>query len=193
MGIISVAFVMGAVGSLHCIGMCGPIAMALPMGARSRGEKLWGGVAYNMGRIVSYSSLGLALGVIGDFLVTPQIQSTLSIAFGALILLYLFTPSRFRKIVSERSPAHGFFFQLRKLLGKLLSAGSDRSLFGIGLLNGFLPCGMIYLALTSSFLAGSAVNGSLFMASFPPSARPSGRRNSRSTARSRNTSRSTRV
>ena len=157
---------MGAVGSLHCIGMCGPIAMALPMGARSTGGRLAGGVIYNLGRVVTYSVLGLTLGTVGDFLITPQVQSSVSIVFGAAILLYLLLPSRLKKSVSKLSPAQGFFIKLRKLLGNLLSSYTNRSLFGIGLLNGLLPCGMIYLALTSSFLTGSAVNGSLFMAGF---------------------------
>jgi uncharacterized protein len=102
----------------------------------------------------------------GDFFITPKIQSTVSVVFGVSILLYLFLPSRFKKRVSKKSPAQGFFLSLRQQLGKLLSAGTNQSLFGIGLLNGLLPCGMIYLALTSSFLTGSAINGSLFMAAF---------------------------
>jgi sulfite exporter TauE/SafE len=163
---ISIAFVMGAVGSLHCIGMCGPIAMALPMGRRTAGSRLTGGLLYNSGRIVTYSSLGLILGLVGKFLITPQIQSTVSIVFGCTILLYLLLPSRLQKSVSKNSPVQRFFPGLRKQLGKLLSSGTNHSLFGIGLLNGLLPCGMIYLALTTSFLMGSAFNGSLFMAAF---------------------------
>ncbi|RYZ29083.1 MAG: sulfite exporter TauE/SafE family protein [Chitinophagaceae bacterium] len=164
--IISIAFAMGLVGSLHCIGMCGPIAMTFPMGNRTAGGRLLGGVIYNLGRIITYSTLGLLIGLMGDFFITPKIQSTVSIAFGASILLYLFLPSRFKKRVSKKSPAQAFFLGLRQQLGKLLSAGTNQSLFGIGLLNGLLPCGMIYLALTSSFITGTALNGSLFMAAF---------------------------
>jgi uncharacterized protein len=165
-GLIGVGFIMGAVGSLHCIGMCGPIAMALPMAARSAASRIYGGVIYNMGRIVTYSLLGLTLGTVGNFLLTPTIQSTISIAFGTAILLYLVLPSGCKKSVSKYSPVQGFFLNLRKRLGKLFSSGTNRSLFGIGLLNGLLPCGMIYLALTTCFITGSAVHGSLFMAAF---------------------------
>src|SRR5688572_9293758 len=135
-GIISVAFAMGAVGSLHCIGMCGPLAMALPMGDRTTAGRIYGGVIYNMGRVVTYSMMGLLLGTVGNFLITPQIQSTVSIVFGAAILLYLFLPSHLKKSVSQHSPDKGLFLHLRKLLGSLLSSGTNRSLFGIGLLNG---------------------------------------------------------
>jgi sulfite exporter TauE/SafE len=102
----------------------------------------------------------------GDFLVTPKIQSALSLVFGAVILLYLLLPSCFKKSLAGASATQGAFLSLRRQLGKLLSTPTNSSLFGIGLLNGLLPCGMIYLALTSSFLTGSAAKGGLFMASF---------------------------
>jgi uncharacterized protein len=164
--IISVAFVMGAIGSLHCIGMCGPIAMALPMGGRNSSGRLGGGLLYNLGRITTYAWLGLILGLAGDFLITPTIQSTVSVVFGAAILLYLLLPSTLKKKVGKATPAQGLLLHLRQQLSKLLSTPTNSSLYGIGLLNGLLPCGMIYLALTSSFLTGSAINGSLFMAAF---------------------------
>lgn len=164
--IISLAFVMGLVGSLHCIGMCGPIAMTLPLGNRNRSGRVLGALLYNLGRIVTYSWLGLVLGLAGGFLITPKLQSSISIIFGAAILLYLLLPSAIKKSVSKRTPAQGFFLSLRKQLGKLLTEQTAGSYFGIGMLNGLLPCGMIYLALTSSFLTGNVLKGSLFMASF---------------------------
>ncbi|GAA4752810.1 sulfite exporter TauE/SafE family protein [Flavisolibacter ginsenosidimutans] len=164
--IIGIAFAMGAVGSLHCIGMCGPIALSLPMGARSTNGRLHGALLYNLGRIVTYSWLGLVLGLAGGFLITPKAQSTVSVVFGAAILLYLLLPSDTKKRFGKTPPAQSFFLVLRKGLGKLLSTPTNQSLFGIGLLNGLLPCGMIYLALTSSFLTGSLIKGSLFMAAF---------------------------
>lgn len=163
---ISLAFVMGAVGSLHCIGMCGPIALSLPMAGRSASGRLAGGLLYNLGRTVTYTWLGLVLGLAGGFLITPEIQSGVSVAFGAAILLFLFLPARFKKGLSKSSPVQGFFLQLHKALGRLLANGGNASLFGIGLLNGLLPCGMIYLALTTSFVTGTAVNGAAFMAAF---------------------------
>jgi hypothetical protein len=164
--IISVGFVMGAVGSLHCIGMCGPLAMSLPLGKKNLAGRATGGLIYNAGRIVTYTWLGLVLGLGGGFLITPQLQSTVSILFGAVILLYLFLPARLKISANATSPAQKVFMPLRKAMGRLLSTPTASSLFGIGLLNGLLPCGMIYLALTSSFLTGNALNGGLFMASF---------------------------
>lgn len=163
--IITMAFIMGLVGSFHCLGMCGPIAMALPMGNRNNSGRLSGGIIYNSGRIFTYSMLGLILGFAGDFLISPGIQSSVSIVFGALIVLYLILPSGTKKIL-KISPSQNLLVRLRKQLAKFLYIQNNRSLFGIGMLNGLLPCGMIYLALASSFLAGSPLKGSLFMSLF---------------------------
>lgn len=163
--IISMAFVMGLIGSFHCLGMCGPIAMALPMGHRNNSGRLLGGVIYNLGRVFTYSFLGLILGMAGDFLISPKIQNTVSITFGAFIVIYLLLPSR-TKSALKIAPSQALLVKLRKPIAKFLYIDNNSSLFGIGLLNGLLPCGMIYLALTSSFLAGNAIKGSLFMFSF---------------------------
>ena len=163
--IISMAFVMGFVGSFHCLGMCGPIAMALPMGHRNNTSRLLGGVIYNLGRVFTYSFLGLLLGFAGDFLISTKIQSIVSVVFGALIVFYLLLPSK-TKASLKITPSQTLLVRLRKQIAKFLYIENNSSLFGIGMLNGLLPCGMIYLALTSSFLAGSAVKGSLFMFSF---------------------------
>lgn len=163
--IISMAFAMGLIGSFHCIGMCGPIAMALPMGHRSNSSRLLGGVIYNLGRVFTYSFLGLILGLAGDLLISPKIQNIVSITFGAFIVIYLLLPSK-TKTALKISPNQALLVRLRKQIAKFLYIENNSSLFGIGMLNGLLPCGMIYLALTSSFLAGSAVKGSLFMFSF---------------------------
>lgn len=163
--IISMAFVMGLIGSFHCLGMCGPIAMALPMGNRTHSSRLFGGVIYNLGRVFTYTFLGLILGMAGDLLISPKIQNIVSIAFGALIVIYLLLPSR-TKTALRISPNQALLVRLRKQIARFLYIENNSSLFGIGMLNGLLPCGMIYLALTSSFLAGSAVKGSLFMFCF---------------------------
>lgn len=163
--IISMAFLMGLLGSFHCVGMCGPIAMALPMGNRTNNSRLWGGIVYNLGRVFTYAFLGLVLGLAGDFLISPKIQSTVSIAFGLLIGIYLLLPPNTKRVL-KISPSQTLLVRLRKQLARFLYIQNNSSLFGIGLLNGLLPCGMIYLALASSFVAGSALKGSLFMALF---------------------------
>src|SRR6478672_1701761 len=163
--IITMAFLMGLVGSFHCLGMCGPIAMALPIAHRNNSSRLIGGIIYNLGRVFTYSFLGLVLGLAGDFLISPKIQNGVSIVFGVLIGVYLLLPSK-AKTSLRIAPSQTLLVKLRKQIAKFLYIENNSSLFGIGMLNGLLPCGMIYLALTSSFLAGSALKGSLFMFSF---------------------------
>lgn len=163
---LSLALVLGFIGSLHCLGMCGPIALALPMGNRNSIGRLLGGLIYNAGRIATYTWLGLVLGLAGKFLITPTVQQVLTICFGGIILLYLVLPVKVKLQLSHTGPAQKFMLALRSRLGKLLSVQTNSSLFGIGLLNGLLPCGMIYMALTTSFITGSAIKGALFMLSY---------------------------
>lgn len=164
--IISMAFVMGLIGSFHCLGMCGPIAMALPMGNRGSANRLMGGVIYNAGRIFTYTWLGLVLGLFGNYLASPEIQRILSVIIGAGIGVYVLLPSRVVQKIFKVSPSQNLLLKLRKQMAKFLYIERNRSLFAIGMLNGLLPCGMIYLALASSFLAGNAIKGSLFMLLF---------------------------
>jgi sulfite exporter TauE/SafE len=164
--VISTAFVMGAVGSLHCIGMCGPLALALPLGHRSDSGRVVGGVVYNLGRLTTYSILGLLLGIAGEHLFSPKVQSILSISLGILILIYLFIPVKKKASSAIITWANQPFVKLRMALGKLFRSTKTASLFSIGVLNGLLPCGLVYLAITSSLLTGTALKGSLFMLFF---------------------------
>jgi uncharacterized protein len=164
--IISTAFIMGAVGSLHCIGMCGPLALALPLGHRSDAGRLVCGLVYNFGRITTYAAFGFILGLAGEHLFSAQLQSILSISLGALILLYLFIPVKHKASSAIITWANKPFLSLRSALGRLFQSRNYSSVYSIGLLNGLLPCGLVYLAITSSLLTGTAIKGSLFMALF---------------------------
>jgi sulfite exporter TauE/SafE len=104
--------------------------------------------------VLTYTWLGLVLGLAGGFLITPKVQSSLSFLFGAAILLSLVLPKHLTKSISQISPTQNLFLRLRMPLGKLLSLQTHSSYLGIGMLNGLLPCGMIYLALASPFCRG---------------------------------------
>jgi uncharacterized protein len=164
--VISTAFVMGAVGSLHCIGMCGPLGLSLPVAHRTNSGRLFGGTLYNLGRVTTYSVLGLTLGLAGQTLFSTRWQSVLSTTLGIIIFLYLLIPSKYKASSFFVSRANRPFLKLRAILGRLFHSPTYTSLFSIGVLNGLLPCGMIYLALSTSLLAGTAAKGSLFMLFF---------------------------
>jgi sulfite exporter TauE/SafE len=163
--LIGTAFIMGMAGSLHCVGMCGPLALALPINHSDNLSRFTGGALYNAGRIVSYSVLGFIFGSIGKLLVASHWQSRLSLVLGIVILIYLLIPKRyfhFTKPTVFNKP----FIALRIQLGKLFQSRNLSSLFFIGILNGLLPCGLVYLALTSSVISESSINGALFMSFF---------------------------
>ncbi|MBI1341996.1 MAG: sulfite exporter TauE/SafE family protein [Terrimonas sp.] len=165
--IISAGFIMGLVGSLHCIGMCGPLALALPVSHTNNSSRLAGGLIYNAGRIMTYTVLGIVLGLAGQYFLPVRGQQILSVVIGLLILIYLFLPAG--KLMKGYTLVAYFnkpFLQLRQMMGSLFRSQQFSSLFAIGLLNGLLPCGLIYLAITSSFITGSTLKGGFFMLFF---------------------------
>ena len=163
--IIGPAFMMGLAGSLHCIGMCGPLALSLPVSHSNNLSRISGGFIYNSGRILSYTSMGLIFGSLGNLIIAAEWQNSLSIGLGIIILLYLLFPKKYFHF-STATTLEKPFMLLRQELGKLFQSKKLSSLFFIGVLNGFLPCGLVYLALTSSAISASPVNGGMFMLFF---------------------------
>jgi len=163
--IIGPAFIMGLAGSLHCIGMCGPLALSLPVSHNNNLSRISGGLIYNSGRILSYTSMGLIFGSLGNVIIAPKWQNSLSIGLGMIILLYLLIPKKYFHLSTAATLGKPFML-LRQQLGKLFQSKKLSSLLFIGVLNGFLPCGLVYLALTSSIISASPVNGAMFMLFF---------------------------
>src|SRR5678815_5852412 len=93
--IIGPAFMMGLAGSLHCIGMCGPLALSLPVSHSNNLSRISGGFIYNSGRILSYTSMGLIFGSLGNLIIAAEWQNSLSIGLGIIILLYLLFPKKY--------------------------------------------------------------------------------------------------
>lgn len=156
------ALITGLVGSLHCAGMCGPIALSLPFKPGSgRTGLVIGRLLYNGGRLITYMLMGAVMGSIGSTLGWFGWQQYLSIGAGVLILLWVifhYTPLR----IPLRIPAMPF----SKTFKRLFESGSNGALFGIGILNGFLPCGLVYVALAGAVASETALNGALYMLLF---------------------------
>jgi sulfite exporter TauE/SafE len=164
--VITIAFTMGLIGSLHCIGMCGPLALSLPIQHQRLAPKLVGALLYNLGRATTYTSAGLLFGFIGQTVSFAGAQNKISIVLGLLILIYVIIPKDYSGNTWVAKRLNGFFLNIRTRLGQLFSNDSKGSLYVIGLLNGLLPCGMVYLALASSIATGNALHGALFMLLF---------------------------
>lgn len=157
------ALSLGFLSSMHCVGMCGPIALALPLNRRNKVSEVGGILVYNAGRVLSYAFVGGFLGLAGMGLLLAGFQQGLSVGMGILLLVGLIY-LRFR----SRMPQ----FQLRwsKTLKSAFSKWFGRkdpaALWMIGLLNGLLPCGMVYIALAGATVSGTFIEGALFMAAF---------------------------
>lgn len=163
--IIAAGLGMGIVGSFHCVGMCGPIALALPIHSFRIWKKYAALLLYNLGRALTYSTLGLLLGLIGQSFFIGGFQQALSIIAGVLTLLFIvghYSSLRFKgpKVITK------FLNSLNSKLGRLFSKKTFTSFFGIGLLNGLLPCGLIYMAFVGALATGNYYSGALFMFAF---------------------------
>ena len=145
--------------------MCGPIAMTLPLKENS-GSRFTGALLYNVGRMTTYASFGLIFGLIGRSFAWFGWQQKISISLGVIIIFSLILPKIFNQQNALTRANTRVMTSLRSKLGKLLFQGSPGSLYAIGILNGLLPCGMVYLALAGAIATGDALSGALFMALF---------------------------
>jgi len=156
---------MGGIGSLHCIGMCGPLALSVPVPAVSMPAKLLATLLYNTGRVITYTLMGAVLGLAGFSLSLFGFQQWLSVLAGISIMLYLLYPQLpFYKTGHRHFQA--VMGKLRASLAGLFAKRNYSSVFFIGLLNGLLPCGLVYMAIATSVATGSVIKSSLFMAAF---------------------------
>ncbi len=158
------AFIIGLLGSFHCVGMCGPIALSLPL-KNNNWQKVSGALFYNSGRIVTYCVFGFVFGIIGKSFVLFGYQQWLSIFLGLVIILFILLPKKFSSF-KNKNVILDFFGKVRYSIGFLFKQKNYRSLFSIGLLNGLLPCGMVYMAAAFAVVTGSIAHSIIFMAFF---------------------------
>ncbi len=156
------AFITGLVSSLHCAGMCGPIAFALPKHTNSVSHLWITRLMYNAGRIFTYALLGAIIGTLGFQLKLAGFQQSVSIFAGISILTITLLKIFLPKIANKME----LNFWGNKWFGKLFRSKSNASFFIIGALNGMLPCGFVYVALIASLAMQSALQGALFMVLF---------------------------
>lgn len=156
----------GFLGSLHCIGMCGPIALALPLNRKSIATQVLGVGTYNLGRIFTYSLIGLLLGTVGKGITFFGAQQNFSIATGAIIIIVALLPFSIEKLFDVTPILSKVLNRIKHALGFYLKSKSYSSLFGIGFFNGFLPCGLVYFAVIGAITSYNTWQGALFMAAF---------------------------
>jgi len=160
------AISMGLISSFHCVGMCGPIALALPVNKGTRARRIAGVLVYNAGRALTYATFGMVIGTLGASLAWLGVLRYASVVVGMAMLAYVCWPSAlgqrlhmplfWQKTIGRLKHQMGFYLKKTDLTGMLL----------LGMLNGAIPCGMVYMALMSSIATGSTWGGGAFMALF---------------------------
>jgi sulfite exporter TauE/SafE len=158
----TLAIGLGLLGSLHCAAMCGPLQLALPVPPGGTGRMVGGRVIYQLGRVATYCLLGIVAGLAGRSLVLAGWQRWLSIGLGAAILAGFFAS---RKLALS-APVVRLVLRLKAAMSVQLRQRSLRSLALLGVLNGFLPCGLVYVAMAGAVAQGALMSGVLFMAAF---------------------------
>ena len=141
------ALIFGLISSLHCIGMCGPIAMMLPVDRNNPAKKVIQIMIYHLGRLTAYASLGLIFGILGKGFYMAGIQQQLYIVVGILMITIAIVPEKVFMKYNFSKPVYRAISKVKSSLGSQFKRKSPDALFTIGLLNGFLPCGLVYAAL----------------------------------------------
>ena len=160
------AIVLGLLGSFHCLGMCGPIAFMLPLDRNSKSKKLTQMGIYHLGRALAYGSMGLVFGFVGKGLYLFGFQQKLSIIIGAIMIILVLVPAQYVKRLGFAKPIYGLLSKLKSRLGSELKKKTPDTFLTIGFLNGFLPCGLVYMALLGAIALGNPLQGALYMVLF---------------------------
>ena len=163
---ILASFFVGLLGSLHCVGMCGPIAIALPIPNANNISFVIGRLLYNLGRVATYSFLGAVFGLLGSRLVISGFQQSVSITLGIAILIAVLIPPKYKAKISQHTIIQKITLPLKSGISDLFKRGTFSAMFLIGLLNGLLPCGLVYVALAGAIASGNAISGTLVMILF---------------------------
>lgn len=161
--IILIAISIGLTSSLHCVGMCGPIALSLGLDAKDKLKFTLRNMTYQLGRITTYSLLGVLLGLIGESFSFVGLQNYLSIFIGVVMIIMVMIPKFYENGATQLKPINALMLKVKITLGKYLIKKNSSSLYIIGLLNGLLPCGMVYASLTAAIGLGSVYKSVLFM------------------------------
>jgi hypothetical protein len=159
------ALSLGFLGSFHCLGMCGPIALSLPVVDGDARHFYFGRLMYQLGRVTMYMLLGVIAGLIGISFQLKGLQSDLSIFSGIIIILVvLFLNDKLLSKVNGRLVKMSF--RIKSVIGNYIKKKSFTAMFVVGLANGILPCGFVYLAMAGAISYGGITNAALYMLLF---------------------------
>jgi len=151
------ALTIGLIGSFHCIGMCGPIAVALPLGGHSIFGKVTG---------TTYGVLGALFGLLGKGIQMAGFQQWASVFIGMAMIISVVFPFLFKEKMNIEKLMFGYAGRLISKFRNMFGNRSFSNLFTIGLLNGLLPCGLVYVAVAGAINTNDVALGVLYMMVF---------------------------
>lgn len=157
------ALLLGLISSLHCIGMCGPIAMMLPVDRKNPAKQTLQLLLYHAGRLAAYGSLGLVFGMLGRGFYLAGFQQEFSIITGIIMITIILLPEKLFASYNFSKPVYRIIANIKAGLGNQFRKRSLKALFITGLLNGFLPCGLVYAALFGAIAMQSTSLGIAYM------------------------------
>ena len=163
---LATAFIFGLLGSLHCVGMCGPIAFMLPVDRTNSLKKISQIATYHFGRLLAYSIIGFIFGSVGKSLYIFGLQQQLSITIGIVMIALVLIPYKTLGKYNLSRPLNRLISKIKSSLGQALKKKTADTFLTIGFLNGFLPCGLVYMAVFGAVATGSLFNGSVYMILF---------------------------
>jgi sulfite exporter TauE/SafE len=159
--LFTTAFVLGLSSSFHCVGMCGPLLLAVP--TRASINYQWLEILiYHTARIFTYALLGVLVGFAGWRLQVANLQQFFSLTIGIILLIYVFAGRFF----ADASWLLAFNKMIFSFFGFAAKQKGQRGTLLLGVANGLLPCGMVYIALTGAMASASATAAAGFMTLF---------------------------
>jgi uncharacterized protein len=159
------AIVLGGISSFHCVGMCGAFAFSIPTQHFSNIKKVLAILLYNFGRISTYSFLGLLFGLLGRQISLAGFQQWFSIIAGIVVLMIVIQ-SLLKKPVFHLPGYDQASSLIVKLIARFVGKPSLSSIYLLGVANGLLPCGLVYMAITGALAAGTVTSATGFMAAY---------------------------
>jgi uncharacterized protein len=163
---IIAGFSLGAVSSLHCVGMCGPLALALPVHHLSRSKQLLSLLLYQSGRVITYSLFGLLFGLAGRRIYVAGFQQWFSIIMGIIVLLLVILYWVYKNPLQPFIFKKAFSYVQSFMMKAFHSKKSNRGFLLVGMANGLLPCAMVYVAIAAALTTTQVSYSVLFMAMF---------------------------
>lgn len=143
--------------------MCGPIAFVLPVDRTNKPKMVFQIGLYHFGRLLTYALIGLFFGLLGKGLYLAGFQQRLSILMGVLMIVTVLIPANVFNKYNFSRPIYRFIGYVKSRLGFYLKRKTNSTFFAIGFFNGFLPCGLVYMALIGAIAGSSAFNGAFYM------------------------------